>query len=298
MKNTIFVSFIVFIFSTFSYAQSNIYDDFSKKDLSHWITGGIEIKYSHESDNRENGYAEIFTTNNVKSNSYIGKIIRFGNINFTAGNYVNIMLQGINNDVYVRISLLYDIDNNGKFNEDKDIMLQSKPISIKFNGWKEIKIKLDAENFSIISNFNDDFTVTEEEAIAIQFEFETGKNFKESKFESGIALISEIVNKEITSESEKSQNKSEDKESYFDARNYPNPFNPNTTISYTLKQSTSVKLTVYDRLGREVKTLVDEQQSAGTYSVEFNASNLPSGIYFYRIRTPEKTEVRKMILAK
>ncbi len=298
MKNTIFVSFIVFIFSTFSYAQSNIYDDFSKKDLSHWITGGIEIKYSHETDNRENGYAEIFTTNNVKSNSYIGKIIRFGNINFTAGNYVNIMLQGINNDVNVRISLLYDIDNNGKFNEDKDIMLQSKPISIKFNGWKEIKIKLDAENFSIISNFNDDFTVTEEEAIAIQFEFETGKNFKESKFESGIALISEIVNKEITSESEKSQNKSEDKESYFDARNYPNPFNPNTTISYTLKQSTSVKLTVYDRLGREVKTLVDEQQSAGTHSVEFNASNLPSGIYFYRIRTPEKTEVRKMILAK
>jgi len=59
-----------------------------------------------------------------------------------------------------------------------------------------------------------------------------------------------------------------------------------------------VKLTVYDRLGREVKALVDESQGAGTHTVEFNASNLPSGIYFYRIKANDKTEVYKMILAK
>ncbi|MCX6164251.1 MAG: T9SS type A sorting domain-containing protein, partial [Ignavibacteriae bacterium] len=80
--------------------------------------------------------------------------------------------------------------------------------------------------------------------------------------------------------------------------NYPNPFNPTTTISYTLKETSSVKLTVYDRLGREVKVLVDENQNAGTHTVEFNASSLPSGIYFYRIKANDKTEVKKMIFAK
>jgi hypothetical protein len=279
-------------------AQVNIYDDFSKKDLSSWNWGGLEIKYSHETDNKENGFIEIFSTQKIKSNSYIGKVTKNSPMLFAAGNYINIMMQGVSNDATVKIELLYDIDNNGKYNEDKDILLMSKPISLNFSGWKEIKIKLDEENFKIVSKFNDDFTVTEEETVALQFEFETGKSFKESLFNTGIALISEIPNKENLISKESNNNVTNDKESYFDAKNYPNPFNPSTTISFTLKENTNVKLTVYDRLGREVKTLIDENRSAGTHTIDFNASGLPSGIYFYRIKTNDRTEVRKMIFAK
>jgi hypothetical protein len=281
-----------------AFSQSNIYDDFSKKDLSKWIWGGIEMKYSHETDNKENGYVEVFSKAAVKANSYIGKSAKYSNMLFSAGNYINVMLQGVNNDATVKIELMYDIDNNGKYNDDKDIMLMSKPIPLNFGGWKEIKVKLDQDNFKLISKFDDDFTVTEEDAMAIQFEYESGKNYKEKKFESGIALISEIPNKETLTQKDSEQTSQKDKESYFDAKNYPNPFNPATTISYTLKEGTNVRLTVYDRLGREVKTLVDENQNAGTHTVTFDGSSLPSGIYFYRIKTNDKTEVQKMILAK
>ncbi|MCX6162480.1 MAG: T9SS type A sorting domain-containing protein [Ignavibacteriae bacterium] len=290
--------FFTLLLSVSVYSQGIVYDDFSIKDLSAWTSGGIEIKYSHENDNKENGFLEIYTKSPVKSGCYIGKIIKNKPFLFTAGNYLNVMLQGVSNDVTVRFCFLYDIDNNGKYNEDKDIMLQSKPISLNFSGFKETKIKLDEENFTIISKFKDDFSVTEEEITGLQIEYETGKNFKESKLETGIALISEIVNKENISSKDQQDNTLKEKESYFDAKNYPNPFNPSTTISYTLKESSYVKLSVYDRLGREVKTLVEDQQNAGTHTVEFNGSSLPSGIYFFRIKTNERTEVKKMILAK
>ncbi len=67
-------------------------------------------------------------------------------------------------------------------------------------------------------------------------------------------------------------------------QNYPNPFNPLTTISYSLPQSGTVSLRVYDAIGREIATLVDDvRKVAGTYNVSFNAANLPSGVYFYRL---------------
>lgn len=299
MKKLLFLSLSLFILISFKniQAQGTVYDDFSKKDLPGWTWGGLEMKYSHEQDNKENGFADLFTTNIIKPKTVIGKIEKNLPFLFTTGNYINVMFKGVSNDVTVKITLQYDIDNNGKFNEDKDIMLISKPMSINFSGWKEIKIKLDHENFKLVSRFDDDFSVTEEEVIAVEFEFETGKNYKESKFESGIALISEIINKDNLSDLFQEKDKKEN-ESYFEAKNYPNPFNPTTTISYTLKETSALRLTVYDRLGREVKVLVDENQNAGTHTVEFNASNLPSGIYFYRIKANEKTEVKKMIFAK
>ena len=67
-------------------------------------------------------------------------------------------------------------------------------------------------------------------------------------------------------------------------QNYPNPFNPSTAISYQLSAYSYVTLKVYDMLGREVKTLVNEQQSAGTHSITFNAGNLASGVYFYQLK--------------
>jgi len=82
------------------------------------------------------------------------------------------------------------------------------------------------------------------------------------------------------------------------SQNYPNPFNPFTNIRYDLRKPGFVKLVVFDALGRELETFVNEQQSPGTYSVDWNASEYPSGVYFYRLQTDSYTEVKKMILAK
>ena len=81
-------------------------------------------------------------------------------------------------------------------------------------------------------------------------------------------------------------------------QNYPNPFNPVTTIAYSLASAGNVKLVVYDILGREVKTLVNEVQQQGAYKVSFNASDLASGVYFYRINTGSFSDIKKMILVK
>lgn len=288
-----FFSFIL-VFNCFP--QGQIIDDFSHKSLPDWIWGGVEMKYSHQEDNKENGFAEIISRNEYSGSGYVGKILLKRTYLFAAGNYINIMLKGVKNDAFVKIQFLYDVDNDALFDENKDIMLSSKPVSMNYEGWKEIKLKLDQENFDIISKFEDSFEVTEENVYGIQLEFETGKNFSKSVFESGIALISEIQNKEALEFSDGKPGVS--KESYFQARNFPNPFNPVTTISYVLPQSTNVTITVYDRLGRQVEILVDQTQEQGEHSVDFNASQYPSGIYFYRIKTSEKTEVRKMLLTK
>ncbi len=81
-------------------------------------------------------------------------------------------------------------------------------------------------------------------------------------------------------------------------QNYPNPFNPATEISYQLSAFSQVTLKVYDVLGREVATLVNEQKQAGKYEVEFNAASLPSGVYYYRITAGNFTDVKKMLLLK
>ena len=85
---------------------------------------------------------------------------------------------------------------------------------------------------------------------------------------------------------------------YSLSQNYPNPFNPSTTIRYQIPKSGYVELKVYDLLGNEVKTLVNEDKPAGQYSVKFNANNLSSGVYFYRIVSGNYTSVKKMLLLK
>ena len=81
-------------------------------------------------------------------------------------------------------------------------------------------------------------------------------------------------------------------------QNYPNPFNPSTTISYKLVSNDYVSLKVYDILGNEVANLVNKYRSAGSYKVEFNANNLSSGVYFYRLNAGEITQIKRMILIK
>ena len=82
------------------------------------------------------------------------------------------------------------------------------------------------------------------------------------------------------------------------AQNYPNPFNPTTSINYNIPKQSSVQLSVYNILGKQVATLVDKSQSAGSYSVNFDGSELTSGIYFYKLQIDNQMQMKKMTLVK
>ena len=93
----------------------------------------------------------------------------------------------------------------------------------------------------------------------------------------------------------------EDEKQFIDfnlSQNYPNPFNPSTTIKYSIPNAGNISLKVYDVLGKEIATLVNEEKSSGNYEVEFNASNLTSGIYFYQLKAGNFIETKKMILLR
>jgi hypothetical protein len=81
-------------------------------------------------------------------------------------------------------------------------------------------------------------------------------------------------------------------------QNYPNPFNPTTTISFTLPSKSFVSLKIFDALGREVSTLISEEMPAGTYTRQWNAGRLASGMYFYRLQAETFSETRKLVLLR
>jgi len=81
-------------------------------------------------------------------------------------------------------------------------------------------------------------------------------------------------------------------------QNYPNPFNPSTNISYSLPRSSFVTISVYNILGQKVKTLINKNESAGNYTVNFDASRLSSGVYFYSLKAGNYIQTKKMILMK
>jgi hypothetical protein len=86
--------------------------------------------------------------------------------------------------------------------------------------------------------------------------------------------------------------------SYKLEQNYPNPFNPATNIKYSVPAPGMVTIKVYDILGSEVATLVNEEKSAGSYEVRFNAGTLSSGVYFYNIKAGSYNITKKMMLLK
>jgi hypothetical protein len=93
---------------------------------------------------------------------------------------------------------------------------------------------------------------------------------------------------------------------FYLEQNYPNPFNPSTKIKFTIpnviasgtKQSQQVLLKVYDILGNEISTLVNEEKPAGTYEVEFHSEGLTSGVYFYKLQVADLSQTKKMILLR
>jgi hypothetical protein len=81
-------------------------------------------------------------------------------------------------------------------------------------------------------------------------------------------------------------------------QNYPNPFNPSTKISFSIIEAGIVNLKIYNLMGEEILTLLNDYKDIGTYTIDFNASGLSSGIYFYKIISGNYTEIKKMVLIK
>ena len=102
----------------------------------------------------------------------------------------------------------------------------------------------------------------------------------------------------VSKNSGKKSSESEVPVEYKLTQNYPNPFNPSTMIEFSIVNPEFVTLKVYNILGQEVATLVNEMKNPGNYSVRFDASNLSSGVYIYKLQTESYTATRKMILQK
>jgi len=81
-------------------------------------------------------------------------------------------------------------------------------------------------------------------------------------------------------------------------QNYPNPFNPSTKIKYSVPQTSEVQIKVFDVLGNEIEILISEEKSVGNYELNWNATNLPSGVYFYQLRAGDFVQTKKMLLLK
>jgi hypothetical protein len=101
----------------------------------------------------------------------------------------------------------------------------------------------------------------------------------------GVPITGVVVKREIPLE-------------YSLSQNYPNPFNPSTTINYSVPRSANVSLTIFNTLGQKVASLVNRREEEGYHQVIWNATNVPSGIYFYRLQAGEFLETKKIILLR
>jgi hypothetical protein len=187
---------------------------------------------------------------------------------------------------------LPEVGFDARFAQDDYI----KPVSPD-SGEVELEIDVETQSYPITLSWE----LNPENGITYSFIGDSGVG-KISNIKSGFgkASFNQIRNNKIHlfASAEKISNSSNLPTVYELMQNYPNPFNPTTIIKYSLPKVSNVKLTVYDILGREVTTLVNEQQQSGSYEVKWDASRVSSGIYFYQFKTKDYVDTKKMILLK
>jgi hypothetical protein len=131
-------------------------------------------------------------------------------------------------------------------------------------------------------------------AVSFGFTKDLRSDFRNLNFPISDQIYNELYNSVTFVEDTRSH-----RPSHFElSNNFPNPFNPSTTMSFSLPTKAFVLLKIYDALGREVSTILNEELSAGTYSRQWSAANLPSGVYFYRLQAGTFTETKKLVLLR
>ncbi len=176
------------------------------------------------------------------------------------------------------------------FNKGDRIILNCSTVTETNNHGFEIQRKSGDVDWSTIGFKEGMGTTTEPQSYSF-----TDKNLSEGKYQyrlmqtdfDGSFKYSKIIDVEINAPA-----------IFSLSQNYPNPFNPTTKIKYQLPELSKVKLTIYDVLGREVNTLFNEVKPAGNYELTWNAGDLPSGVYFYQLRSGNFLQTKKMILLK
>jgi len=166
--------------------------------------------------------------------------------------------------------------------------------------WSELQIKIDSSNWSTIysgSNrfWNDsNFVYDELGEVFVSFRVRMCDNENKCSMWSDVYETMKIINNTTPMSDINFYHLTE----YYLYQNFPNPFNPTTTIIYSIPKLSFVTLRIYDVLGSEVETLINEEKAVGTYELNWNAANLPSGVYFYRLQAGSFVETKKMILLK
>ena len=160
-------------------------------------------------------------------------------------------------------------------------------------------IKLDTDDnleYELLYIHNNSETISEN---AVDLYIVDEDNFVITATEAGIAEAYNILTLRYGSNISSIDNNISQPISTFEMKqNYPNPFNPSTNIQYAISSRQFVTLKVYDVLGKEIATLVNEEKATGKYAVNFNAGSLASGIYFYKLQAGDFVQTRKMILLK
>jgi hypothetical protein len=166
------------------------------------------------------------------------------------------------------------------------------------SGWMDMN-----RNFyhNLTNNNGDSLVELSEKALA----FDTD-NFEDGDYRIIVEVYDEAGNFDIDSMNVKfkngnpveTENETGKVYSFNLEQNYPNPFNPSTSIQYAISSRQFVSLNVYDVLGNEIATLVNEELPSGNYEVEFDGTGLPSGIYFYKLKAGGYVETKKMVLIK
>ncbi len=205
------------------------------------------------------------------------------------------------NDTKIQYFPFLDVDNTGRLNmifyDDRNTTSDSASVFISTsadggNNWSEFElINSTFKPYGIAgasSNYQGDH-------IAL---ISIGNNinaFWMANYSGIYQVWTAIINKAVLGTEDKAESTPH---SFSLSQNYPNPFNPSTRIKYSLGKRTFVTLKVYDTLGREVKTLVSEEQASGDYQVNFRADNLSSGIYFYTLQAGDFQTTKKLLLLR
>jgi hypothetical protein len=284
MKSIVSVLLAFFFFTSFLFSQDIIISNFDI-DTDGWSVNGGNI-YHHNSNGNPDGFIE-FEDNQDGAGIFLAPNKFLGNLQLYKQGTLEFDLKNTNNNGQ---NMLWGYGNikisSPTINAERNVV----PLEY-INDWTTFSIPLNSNEWGLTETGWDSL-LSEITEISIQVDAQWDYYDRVGLDNFSILPNSSDVNDGLPNDK---------LFSYQLYQNYPNPFNPNTVISYQLRLSSNVTIKVYDILGNEIATLVNEYKPAGKYEVEFNSSSigyLVSGTYFYQLRAGEYTAVKKMLLIK
>jgi hypothetical protein len=244
---------------TFNYLQSDVVGDETSYDLFRY--NGIMIPYSPFSLNAATNVASVSGLNSFSD-----------------------WTLGIDGNVPVELSSFTAnvIGKSVKLNWQTETEVNNYGFEIERSVAKNSWEKIGFVNGSGNSNSQKKYSFTDENVLSEKYSYRLKQVDNDGQFEYSKTIEVSLI-----------------KPAQFSLeQNYPNPFNPNTTIKFSIPEASNVKVVVFNLLGEEIKTLLNEQKESGTHSVIFNATNLNSGVYLYKIEAGSFIQTRKMTLVK